>query len=534
MKDGQESNWTDAISLSELEHHGRKVVKLDGKQIVLFRTRDGVKACNNRCPHEGYPLVEGNLGGGNGCTLTCNWHNWKFDLESGDTLVGGDRLRRYPARVEGDRVFVDIADPPAAETIAAALDNLTDSFDRHEYDRMAREVARLIKAGGDPLDALRRTLAVTAPKFEYGTTHAVPATADWLALRDRLEGDEAAQLTCLVETVGHFAWDTRREPDYPMAEAGAVKFDGDALVAAIEAEDEPRAQALAAAGLVEGLGYDGLRPYFARAALAHYADFGHSAIYTYKTGDLAARLQDDASIAALVRLLVRSLVYQTREDLIPEFKAYGPAIAAWDEKGTDPPSVEALGKGSVAGTLKLIVAASGCDPIVLYDRLMAAGAWQMLHFDQTWQHQTDGSVSQNVNWLDFTHMLTFGNAVRKLCAETPSLWPAALLQLGCFLGRNSSYVDAELDVSAWDLADPAGFYRTSLFGLTDHGQFEFIVACHLLKLTTALEEECVDRPDVDWHGLAAAALNRFLNSPLKRKHALRTAKQALGFVRAEG
>ena len=156
MKDGQEAKWIDAVSLVTLEERGRKVVKLDGKQVVLFRTADGVKACNNRCPHEGYPLVEGDLGGGNGCTLTCNWHNWKFDLESGETLVGGDKLRRYPARIDGGRVLVDIADPPAAETIAAALDNLVDGFDRHEYDRMAREIARLEKAGGDPMAALRK------------------------------------------------------------------------------------------------------------------------------------------------------------------------------------------------------------------------------------------------------------------------------------------------------------------------------------------------------------------------------------------
>ena len=78
-------------------------------QILLLHTERGVFACANRCPHEGYPLSEGSLA--DGCVLTCNWHNWKFDLGSGATLVGGDQLPRYPVRLEAGRVWVDITPP---------------------------------------------------------------------------------------------------------------------------------------------------------------------------------------------------------------------------------------------------------------------------------------------------------------------------------------------------------------------------------------------------------------------------------------
>ena len=54
---------------------------------------------------EGYPLSEGVLT--NGCVLTCNWHNWKFDLASGVTLVGGDQVTRFPIRLEGGRVLLE-------------------------------------------------------------------------------------------------------------------------------------------------------------------------------------------------------------------------------------------------------------------------------------------------------------------------------------------------------------------------------------------------------------------------------------------
>ena len=86
--------WTLAMPLSKLADGGRKVLRIAGKQIALFRRGEQIYACNNRCPHEGYPLSEGDLDGE--CVLTCNWHNWKFNLETGENLYGGDRLNVYP------------------------------------------------------------------------------------------------------------------------------------------------------------------------------------------------------------------------------------------------------------------------------------------------------------------------------------------------------------------------------------------------------------------------------------------------------
>ena len=119
-------------SLSELQAKGRMLVK----QVALFHSPKGVYACNNRCPHEGYPLSQGTLA--EGCVLTCNWHNWKFDLESGETMVGGNTLRRYPVTLDGDDVNLDLSDPPGEARIAAALEEIREAMDKEEYDRMAR------------------------------------------------------------------------------------------------------------------------------------------------------------------------------------------------------------------------------------------------------------------------------------------------------------------------------------------------------------------------------------------------------------
>src|SRR5215471_5654843 len=54
-------NWIRAIDLAVLERSGRAVVRHEGRQIALFATAEGIRACNNRCPHESYPLSEGTL-----------------------------------------------------------------------------------------------------------------------------------------------------------------------------------------------------------------------------------------------------------------------------------------------------------------------------------------------------------------------------------------------------------------------------------------------------------------------------------------
>ncbi|MBO6520880.1 MAG: Rieske 2Fe-2S domain-containing protein [Rhodospirillales bacterium] len=519
--------WTEVLASDELGETPR-VVKHGSRQIAVFRSGSDIYACNNRCPHEGYPLAEGTLS--DGCVLTCNWHNWKFDLSSGETLIGGDRLRRYPVREEGGKILVDLSAPPASDIIDAALHDLLDSFDDHEYDRMAREIARVMKAGGDPMVAVHAAVNATYDRFEYGTSHTIAVAADWLALYRQFAGDPSRQLTCITEIVAYLAWDTRRQKTFPYPRS-VRPYDQDAFVAAIERENEEAAIAFVRGGLRDGLGFDDFYEGLARAALAHYQDFGHALIYVLKSREFVAGAGPE-TLEPVLLMLVRSLVYATREDLIPEFKSYAPALDAWTG-GEGVPDSDVLRASGVAPVLHEISRFGG-DHIGVYNALVDAAAWQMLHMDLGYSLATTGPVQDNVGWLDFTHALTFANAVRRVCSDFPALWPAGLLQIGCFLGRNGKYVDTTLDTTAWSVDDPLAYVREQRDGVVDHGQFEYIVAAHILKLSHAMAEEIEAQPDAVWTRTAAAALNRFLNSPLKRKHPLRTARQALEMVKREG
>jgi len=283
------------VKRDDLERRGRRVVRKGGKQILLIASGGRVFAVANRCPHEGYPLSEGTLGPA--CVLTCDWHNWKFDLASGEALVGRDPVRTYPVRLEDDEILVDLADAPAERQRERALAGLDVAMADNDQTRMAREVARLERAGFEARTALTHAIQRVDDRLEGGMTHAHAAAADWLALSARAPSPET-RLAALLEPIGHLAWDTLGAGRFPYPE-GVQAWDAAAFVAAMEAEDEFSAQALIAGALADDLSYAALRPALSEAALAHYAGFGHCAIYTLKAGQLIDALGPDAAAPVL-------------------------------------------------------------------------------------------------------------------------------------------------------------------------------------------------------------------------------------------
>ena len=530
-----ESTWTRAVSLAVLEDKGRLVFRKEGRQIALFHTPHGVLACNNRCPHEGYPLREGSLD--ERCVVTCNWHNWKFDLRSGRNLYGGEGLRTWPVDIRDGEVWIDLAEPAFAERRAAILASLREAREDNAYERMAREIARLYRLGADPLDALREAIDWSHERMEFGWTHAYAGAADWLVLHDENEGDDETRLACILESVAHIADDVLREPRHPFPD-GARAWEEEAFVAAIEREDEGAAVAMLRGGLAAGLGFADFERGLSRAALAHYNDFGHSLIYVTKAGRLIERLGPGVAEPLLLSL-ARGLVFATREDLIPEFRGYAEALAGWGRatNGVEPAPEDWRGLG-IGKALARAAGASAAPPMRLFHALLGANARNLLTFDEAHQDRVRVPVDDNVGWLSFTHGITFANAVRAQCARFPELWPPALAQMACFSGRNAPYTaphvaDGDED-SQWRVRDTGAFLERAVEGLYDHGAGEFIVSVHLLKTVLATREELGADPPAEVADLLAAGLQRFLNARLKRRQVRRSVYQAMKFVAYDG
>jgi nitrite reductase/ring-hydroxylating ferredoxin subunit len=90
----------------ELLSGDRVVVAAGGREIVVLRVGDEVHAFDNACPHQGNPLVEGELLGD---VLECAYHGWRFDLATGACLAGDEPARRYDAELAGGelRIYLD-------------------------------------------------------------------------------------------------------------------------------------------------------------------------------------------------------------------------------------------------------------------------------------------------------------------------------------------------------------------------------------------------------------------------------------------
>ena len=529
------AEWTRAVELEQLQSSHPIAVKLRGKQVALFLHQGQALACNNRCPHEGYPLVEGALD--RDCVLTCHWHNWKFDLKTGATLYGGDRLRIYPVKVEDGAVWLDIRDPPAPERVERALGHLDHAMAEFDTARVARELARLGAAGAEPELALARAIQGTHERLRDGMTHAYAGAEAWLRLRDAL-ADEAPRLACATEALVHIAFDTLRQRTYPFT-AERVPWSAEDFAAALESQAENAAVALINGALAQGLHFVDLEPALGTAALAHYNDFGHSLIYLMHVRRLIERLGTEVEKPLLLAWL-RSLIFATREDLLPDFRRYADALAAWPagaRSGAALPGPDSLEGQSVRRVLEATVAAAGHAPLDIYFALMEAAARHLLRFDERHALRTDNNVADNVGWLDFSHALTFGHAVRLQCARQPHLWPQGLLQLALFVGRNSGYLDpnlaAPMAIREWAVCDEAAFHQRAIATLVDHGTGLPIFSVHWLKTWSAVRDEAAAGLPTGARTAMLAAVNRLLAVRFKQRHSLRTAHQALGFVGKE-
>ena len=137
-----EDHLVRAVSLSELRATGRLVAHVDRHTICLFAVGEEVHAVDNRCPHMGFPLHRGTVCDG---ILTCHWHHARFDLRTGGTFdQWADELRRFPVRIEGDDVLVDLR--PLSDPVSHQRERLRDGLERDIPLVLAKATIALLEA----------------------------------------------------------------------------------------------------------------------------------------------------------------------------------------------------------------------------------------------------------------------------------------------------------------------------------------------------------------------------------------------------
>ncbi|MFO0759968.1 MAG: Rieske (2Fe-2S) protein [Byssovorax sp.] len=447
-------NLIDLGPIDDLPEAEPVLRKHEGHRFVCVRRGGEVDALDDRCPHQGYPLSQGSVQGG---VLTCEWHNWKFDLQTGTCTFGGEPVRRYPTHVENGRIKLDLAIDTAAEA-RRLVKGLRAALVDDDPARALREGLRLgaLRMGPLPpgLGALYPAFELVArdgaERAEYGFDHGLALLADLVSWVERgvLPAAEAfvAGTRAVTEPSRHLG--PRRpsrevgksDPRELLARVADLEEDAPLRVSeALIAERREEAEA-ALRGLMEPRGLDGARAALLPFVSRHLYDYGHGAIFLTKALELGERFP-----GAATELLVASAVqlgWATAETALPPFAATRAglgALAGLDlvdhpAAGFDRARYEAAvlegERAAVEATVRLL--GEGVAPKDLLTATGHAAAIRLGRFDSAWEARLDAEVGV----LDVTHCVTFTEAALVLARRASPREAARLALLAAaFVGK---------------------------------------------------------------------------------------------------
>jgi nitrite reductase/ring-hydroxylating ferredoxin subunit len=417
---------------------GKPVLRKDpgGRRYACVREGGAVHAIDDLCPHQGYPLSQGTVRDG---VLTCEWHNWKFELGTGTCTFGGEAVRRYPTRVEDGKVHLDRAIDRGAEA-RRLTKSLRQALSRDEPARALREGLRLGALGIGPTGTGLGTLAVGfelvaldgAERAEYGFDHALALLADltswvergWIPAEDAFvqAAHAVAEPSLHLGARGKPAAGLASDPRPALARMADVEnVEPSRVSAALVAERRDEADALVRS-VVEARGPAGavaaLMPFVTR----HLYDYGHGTIFLAKALELSHRFPTAA--VEVMSAVTTMLAWATADTSLPPFTATREALVQAAEvpvaAGSGAPLADraayetAVLAGEREGVRATIAALSaGVDPVALLRAAAHAAAVRLRRFDSAWEHRLDAEVGV----LDVTHAVTFAESALVLATH---------------------------------------------------------------------------------------------------------------------
>jgi nitrite reductase/ring-hydroxylating ferredoxin subunit len=96
-----------AAKIGEIPDWGKKLVTVNGQEVLLVKVKGTVYAVEPECPHQGAPLTGALLK--DGVHITCQRHGYRFELKTGTCRDFPQfTLKVYPVCIEGDDVLVEL------------------------------------------------------------------------------------------------------------------------------------------------------------------------------------------------------------------------------------------------------------------------------------------------------------------------------------------------------------------------------------------------------------------------------------------
>jgi nitrite reductase/ring-hydroxylating ferredoxin subunit len=448
-----------ATSLDELRAAGRLVVHLDGHTVVLFHDGDGIHACDNRCPHMGFPLHRGTIKDG---ILTCHWHHARFDLGSGGTFDQfADDLRSYAVEVRDGDVLVDLA--PRRDPVSHQRKRLRDGLERNISLVVAKAVVTLADAGVDPAEPYAIGLDFGVRNRREGWGQGLTMLTCFQNMLPALEPED--RKAALYHGLAAVAVDSEGEPPRFQIES----LPGDAPLPSlkawfrqfVEVRDAEGAERCLVSAVRAGGGSAELADLLFAAATDHrYIRTGHVLDFTNKALeglDVAGWERAEPVLASL------AAEYAGAERMEEANEWRHPVDLVAILEGAFEDLRGAVRSGSWDGRDELVGVVLGEDPQAIADALLAAlregasaealaGAVSYAAALRIARFPTSNEFG---DWDTALHTFTFASAVQQGLRRAPS---PELLR-GVFDAAMSVYLDRFLNVPAVRLPEADGAAR---------------------------------------------------------------------------
>jgi nitrite reductase/ring-hydroxylating ferredoxin subunit len=447
-------------TLAEVQTSGNKLVHLEGQAIALFYSETQVYAIDNRCPHMGFPLLDGPCKEG---IVTCPWHYARFDLASGGTFDSwADDGRSYPVEIREAEVWVNIA--PQIDLYQHHRQRLQDGLEQQISLVIAKSAIALLDLALDPAEVFQVGLAFGSLYSKGGWGSGLSIHTCLMNLLPYLDAEDRP--LAMYQGLSAIARDSGGSPPHFVVHPlPSSTTDWDTIQnwfrQFIERRDAEAAERCLMTALDRGIDPAHIAGLLFAAATDHrYLDGGHSIDFINKALEAldAVNWQGAKTILAS---LIQGLASATRMeetnswrypvDLVSilerSFKQIQPALemgqtrrGQW--KGQEPLIPILLGEDPQAIADCLLEALrEGCTEEQLAIAVTYASALRVVRFSANNEHS---------DWDSAHHPFTFANAVHQGIHRIPS---GELLR-GVFDAAMSVYLNRFLNVPPTRLPDP--------------------------------------------------------------------------------
>ncbi len=98
--------WVDAVAADSIAGGCASEVVVQGQVLAIFRSDGRLFAMDGMCAHQGGPIAQGEVQ--HGC-VTCPWHGWQYELDSGIQTINRQPLQQtFPVREQNGMIQVQL------------------------------------------------------------------------------------------------------------------------------------------------------------------------------------------------------------------------------------------------------------------------------------------------------------------------------------------------------------------------------------------------------------------------------------------